>query len=194
MCKCIWLYTCIFPYTCVEIREQVTGPVFFTLFAGIELRSSAGYFFFKKILLCVYVVIHACVWTCMQTHVWKSEDNFVELVFSFHFFVGSRLMKQVLYLLSCMAGQDLYSDLPGMLLLSVCGYWLVCHQGLNLWLLSASPLILKIFKFKPDNIWIDSYLKHSLRSFYYTHMHTHTHTLFLLGIWLGRCPCQELYL
>lgn len=64
MCKCIWLYTCIFPYTCVEIREQVTGPVFFTLFAGIELRLSAGYFFFKKILLlCVYGV---CMWSFMH--------------------------------------------------------------------------------------------------------------------------------
>lgn len=169
MCKCIWLYTCIFPYTCMKIREQVTGPVFFTLFAGIELRSSAGYFFFKKILLlCVYGV---CMWSFMQAHVWRSED-FVELVFSFHFFMGSRdqtqvlrLMKQVPYLLSSMAVQDLHSDLSGMLPLSLCGYWFLCHQGLNLWLLSASPSNLKIFKYKPDNIWIDSYLKHSQRGF-----------------------------
>lgn len=62
---------------------------------------------FKKCCVCRYVYVCGQTIMCM----WKSEDNFVELVLSFHLFVGPEIelryqaftVSKNLYPLSCLA-------------------------------------------------------------------------------------------
>lgn len=72
---------------------------------------------------CIYMCVCTCVCInvpecmCMWiVHVWQSEDDLMELVFSFHFYLGSghqtwvfRVVPQALYLLIPLAGWDVFS-------------------------------------------------------------------------------------
>lgn len=88
-------------------QSQTPYVYFFVFFPSIQKGSKLGACFFKKININIRGVCDSCVWEHMQ--LWRSEENFVELIYAFHFCVDdsgdqtefTRLIQQVPLVLSC---------------------------------------------------------------------------------------------
>lgn len=56
-----------------------------------------------------YMYVYVCVYVCASVHMWRSEDNLVESILFFHFYVGGFLKSssKSLFLLSLQSVQAL---------------------------------------------------------------------------------------